>query len=332
MTDSVFIYYGELLRFVLDKVLPMKLFRNREHYKSYRLRILNVLACFANEAIKTTLWNYTTNVNIDEEDRSYINMKNEFYYDRIVITHAKKSYIGLQLRQEAHLFDPPKLDVKGVNFFKSTASESTSQFIYDDVLMGQLLRPKDGQIKLKKVIKTIQKFQDGMAESIERGDMGYLKRAIRVKSPDAYANPFSNGAYKAVYVWNKVMPDKDRIETPATVTLVKVNLQKREDCAKLEKWPKIYEKMLDLFDHDPEVGGSVDNDGKRTKIKGIKAIALPTEYDDVPDWVLSIIDTETLVADNMKLLTQLYRPLGMVPGTTRHNSNAITYYTNVVRI
>lgn len=334
-TDSVFVYYRPMYDFVIANVLPKKLKRkdvqNVEKERAHHIRILNVLACFVNEAIKTTLWNYTTNVNIEEEDRHYINMKNEFYYERIIITHAKKSYIGLQLRQESHLFDPPKLDVKGVNFFKSTASASTSDFIYKDILMDQLLRPKDGKIKLGRVIKTIQKFQDGMADAIEDGDMGYLKRSIRVKSPDAYANPLSNGSYKAVYVWNKVMPDKDRIEVPATVTLVKVNLQKREDCAKLEQWPDIYENMLELFDNDPEVGGTVV-DGKRTKVKGVKAIALPTEYDDVPEWVLAIIDTETLVADNMKLMTQLYRPLGMVPGSSRHNGNSMEYYTNVVRI
>ena len=89
--------------------------------------------------------------------------------------------------------------------------------------------------------------------------------------------------------------------------------------------------MLELFDNDPEVGGTVI-DGKRTKVKGVKAIALPTEYDEVPDWVLAIIDTETLVADNMKLMTQLYRPLGMVPGSSRHNGSSMEYYTNVVRI
>ena len=68
------------------------------------------------------------------------------------------------------------------------------------------------------------------------------------------------------------------------------------------------------------------------KGKGIKAIALPDTYDEVPDWLLAIIDTDTLVNDNMKLFSQLFRPLGMVPGTVNHSGTTLTYYTNIVRI
>lgn len=314
--------------------MPPKLFRDKEAFAQYRLRILNTLSCFTTSAITETLYHYLGVVNVAPEDRKYIKMKNEFYMDRVIITHAKKSYIGLQLRQEAHIFNPPKLDVKGVNFFKSTAAESTSEFIYQEILMGQLLRPEDGKLKLGRIMKTIHNFQDKMADEIKSGNVGYLKRSIRVKSADAYANPLSNGAYKAVYVWNKVSDDKDRIDLPATVTLVKVNLAKKSDVAALEQWPKLYKRMLQLFEDDPEIGivQDADDPDVKSKGKGIKAIAIPSDMDIVPDWLLAIIDVETLVGDNMKLLTQLYKPLGLTPGTSRHNGNSIVYYTNVVRI
>ena len=76
----------------------------------------------------------------------------------------------------------------------------------------------------------------------------------------------------------------------------------------------------------------IDADGKVKKGKGIKSIALPGDLDEVPDWVLAIIDTETLVADNMKLFVQVCRPLGMSKGTTSHNGSSVTYYTNIIRI
>ena len=85
-------------------------------------------------------------------------MKNEFYNEIVIVTYAMKSYIALQLRQEKDVFETPVLDVKGVNFFKSTSSENTTKFIYQDVLMDQLLRPKDGQIKLDRVWKTIYNY------------------------------------------------------------------------------------------------------------------------------------------------------------------------------
>ena len=42
-------------------------------------------------------------------------------------------YIALMARREAVVLSKPELDVKGVNFFKSTASKETTEFIYNNV-------------------------------------------------------------------------------------------------------------------------------------------------------------------------------------------------------
>lgn len=330
-TDSTFIAYGRIVQYMLENVLPYKLFKNEQEQRMYKIKAMNVLSCFASKAIATTLHNYLGYVNVAEEDRKYIKMKNEFYYERVVVTYAKKSYIGLMARQESHIYDKPKLDVKGVNFFKSTSTEATSEFIYDKVLMGEIMRPKDGKVSLQRTYKTIYQFQQDIQDKIRQGDIRFMKRSIKVKSPDAYASPYSNGAYKAVYVWNAVNDDKDRIELPATITQVKVILRNKKDLAPLAQWPEIYERMLDLFEHDPNIG-DVEVDGVLVKGKGIKSIAVPVEYDYIPDWLISIIDVETLVNDNMKLFTQLFNPLGLSSGTTSHNGSTMRYYTNIVRI
>ena len=331
-TDSNFLYLGELLNHLYQNVLPMKLFRTKADATAFKLRVLNTLCVLCSDSIRQRLNNYLGVVNVAEEDRKYIKMKNEFYYTRVIITFAKKSYVGLQVRQEQTIFKTPVLDVKGVNFFKSTASEDTSKFIYKDILMNQLLQPKDEKLSLRRTYREIYKFQEKITDEIAEGNMGYLKRSIKVKTPDAYANPLRIGQYKAVYVWNKIVPDSDRIKLPATVTLVKVVLRTKKDASRLENWPDIYDKVIHLFDTDPEIGDYIDDTGKSVKGKGIKAIALPDGMDDVPDWVLAIIDTETLVSDNMKLFTQLFKPLGLVKGSTTHNGASMTYYTNIVRI
>lgn len=320
----------------IEELLPKTLYANnkkgQKKYEMFRLRILNTLSCISSAGVHQTLWNYLGHCRVPEEDRKFINMKNEFHLSRLLITYAKKSYLGLRLRQESVMLNPPELDVKGVNFFKSTASKKTTNFIYDKILMDQLLQSEDGNIRTARIHRAIQEYQDNMVDEIKSGDMGYLKRSIKVKSPDAYKDPMRIGQYKAVYVWNQICKEKDRIELPATVTLVKVKLAKKSDCAPLDQWPDIYDKIMRLFETDIEIGGGVDSDGKRIAPKGIKAIALPTEMDEVPDWLLSIIDVETLIGDNMKLFTQLYRPLGLVCGETSHNGSSISYYTNVVKI
>lgn len=332
-TDSNFLYYGDLYRYLINNVLQGKLFRKKKDRDSYKMRVLNVLSNVSTVAITQRLWEYTGTANVAEEDRKWIKMKNEFYYTRVIVTFAKKSYVGLQARQEEVVFKEPKLDVKGVNFFKSTASEDTSKFIYQDVLMDQLLDPPSGKVSLRSTYKVINDFQNKMYDEIKNGALGYLKRSIRVKTPDGYANPMRIGQYKAVFVWNSIVPDKERIDLPATITLVKVLLRNKQDAAALEKWPDIYNKVIELFDTNEDIGDYTDPEtGKRKKGKGIKAIAMPSEYDEVPEWLLAIIDTETLVVDNMSLFTQLYRPLGMAKGTTSHNGSQVSYYTNIVRI
>lgn len=329
-TDSNFLYYGDMYRYLINEVLPTKLFRKKSDRENFKMRVLNVLSNFSTAAIMDRLWHYTGTANVAEENRRFINMKNEFYYTRVIVTFAKKSYVGLQKRQEAVIFKEPKLDVKGVNFFKSTASEDTSKFIYDEVLMNQLLDPPSGKVSLRSTYKAIYEFQQKMRDEIREGSVGYLKRSIRVKTPDGYANPMRIGQYKAVYVWNKIVPDKERIDLPATITLVKVKLRNKQDAAALENWPDIYHKVINLFDTNDEIGDYTDKEtGKVKKGKGIKAIAMPSELETVPDWLLAIIDVDALTEDNMKLFSQLYKPLGL-SASKRGTQNA--YYSNIVRI
>lgn len=332
-TDSNFINFGFLLDYIQEEIIPVRLKKDKPEVANARkMRILNTLAVLISTAVAKTLHHYLGKANVAEEDRPHINMKNEYYYSRVITTYAKKSYIALMMRQEAHMFDPPKLDVKGVNFFKSTASEKTSKFIYDKVLMEQLLLPKSGTPSLKDTYKTIYQFQRKITNEIAEGDMGYLKRSIKVKTEDGYSNPMQIGQYKAVYIWNSICKEKERINLPATVTLVKVKLRNKQDAAPLSSWPEIYERIMYLFDHDPNVGDYTEEDGTKKKGKGINTIALPEDYDEVPKWLLAIIDVETLVEDNMKLFTQLYRPLGMSQGSTSANGVSRKYYTNIVRI
>lgn len=318
----------------MEKVLPFKLHKKGKG-RVHKFRIMNTLACFANVAIKSTLYNYLGYVNVAEDDRQYIKMKNEFYYSRVIVTNAKKSYIALMERQEAHIYPKPKIDVKGVSFFKSTASEKTSRFIYDELLWNQLLQPKDGVLSLKRTYRTIIDFQRKIADDIRSGDMGFLKRSIRVKSPDAYANPMRISQYKAVYVWNSVNGDTEQIKLPDTVTIAKVVLKNKKDVAALAPWPEIYDRMMRLFETDPVIGDHlVKKNGKERMVKGsgVNAIALPNEYDEVPDWVLAILDVDTLVNENMRLMSQIHLALGFSGATTTHNKNQMKYYTNIVRL
>lgn len=336
-TDSTMINYGPMLKFVKEKVLPIRLTKDKKKSDVYDMKILNTLSTFASKAIATTLWNYLGYVNVAEEDRPRIKMKNEFYYLRMIVTFAKKSYIALMSRREAVVLEKPELDVKGVNFFKSTASKETTDFIYEEMLMNQLLQPKSGEINLREVYKTVHNFQSHITDEIKRGNMGFLKRSIKVKSADAYANPLRINQYAACYVWNYLYPEEGSISLPNIVTLVKVKLQNKKDAAALAPWPDIYDKIIRLFDTNEDIGDHyvydpVKKQDKLVKGRGINAIALPPDAEEIPDWMLAIIDVETLTNDNMRLFNQLMKPLGFVPGKVSHRGATQEYFTNRIRV
>ena len=334
-----FVYYGELLDYINKYVLNPRLFKKKQDQADYKLKVLNTLAVFAGTCLPATLWNYTGYVHVAEEDRKWIKAKNELALSRILITYAKKSYLSWQVRQEAVVFDHGKLDAKGVSFFKSTSTEKTTNFIYDDILRDQIFEPKDGKVSLQRIYKAIYDYQQQMQDAIRHGDLGYLKRSIKVKSRDAYADPMRINAYKSAYVWNKLNDDKDHIDLPATVTIAKVVLKTKKDCAALEQWPKIYNRTIKLFEEDPAIGDHEEkvfkNGEWKTKMvrgKGINSIAIPGELDDVPEWLLAIIDVDTIAQENARLFEQIMKPLGFHGGKVNVSGSNSKYYTNIVRL
>lgn len=338
-TDSLFCIMGGVAYKIEDTILPRRLYRkgDKDKKKYYHLAVINVLSCLCSAMIRQTLDHYLDKVHVAKEDQGFINMKNEFHYARLIVTYAKKSYIGLLLRQESHVFEKPKLDVKGISFFKSTASKETSAFIYDKILINRLLDPPEGRISLQDTYRDIIKFQDGISENIQNGDMGFMK-PVKVKSPDAYANPMRIGAYKGAYAWNYIVGEQGpKVTFPAIGTQVKVTLRNKQDAAKLEPWPNIYRRVIDLFDRDPEFGDiqTIDPKTGKEKVvkgKGVNSLVLPEDMDEIPDWVLAIVNTETIVNDNMQLFAQLMRPLGLSRGSSSKNGTKTKYYTNIIRI
>ncbi len=329
-TDSNFLYLGDIIRYVMTKLLPIKLFRSRKDRKAYCIKLVNIFCVLASSAVKETLYNYLDMVNVEDEFKDKINMKNEYYLETVGVTFAKKSYFGILTRQEGFIFPEPKLDVKGVNFFKSTSTEKTTKFIYDEILMKRIFNSSDGKIYIKKIVRKIKQYEDTMYNEIKNGDMGYFKKAVKVKSADAYVDPMKISAYKATYVWNVLCDENEQIALPAVTTSVKVNIKSMKDLASLEKYPDIFDKFVYLLEKDKNLQ-RVDSKGK-SKFIGIKSIALPYGTNKVPDWLLEIIDVETIISDNMKLFTQLYRPLGFKPGSNPYNGSQVKYYTNIIKL
>ena len=106
----------------------------------------------------------------------------------------------------------------------------------------------------------------------------------------SYDDPLRIQGIKASIVWNELRTgDLDIIDLDSRnhIEVAKIDLD-HNTVEKLKGYPEIYEKAKALLDM-PEF----QKDGK------IKAIAIPTT-EDVPDWVIEVVNINELVTDNIK--------------------------------
>lgn len=342
-TDSTILYIGNLIEFIKRKVADTRLFRTREQVNSYDNKIMNIIVTWLDKSIDTTIDFYLGKLNVDNSEKR-VKMKNEFAFGMVIVTNAKKSYISSVLRKEGVVYTKPKLDLKGVSFFKSSSTPKTTKFIVEEILEKRLLFNKKGKIDLFDIKKAIEGYKASMRDDIINGDLSYHKRSIKVKSADGYKDAMSIPQYRGVHVWNMLNPD-DIVELPATITLLKVKLYKKKDLAVLEDYPEIYESLSKFFDEEGErlvkvatslsKGSLTERDIENIKKNvSLTSIAMPNTLDAIPEWLLAILDVEIIVSNNMSLFDQLYKPLSLGSVDVKHNSSNknMTYYTNIIRI
>lgn len=259
------------------------------------------------------LEDYCKKANIPEEYAPRLNMKNEFLYLRMILTNKKKSYCGLVRLREGNELIPEKLDIKGIQIIKSTCPplakdyfmKLTREILYSDPISGSM------------VLKRVKEFARYIESSLLAGEKKFLN-PLSVKEPEAYDKPFSNQGIRGVYVWNLIYPDKE-ISLPDKLTIVKVKLDKKDQIDILAKrFPDIYHKL---------VKGVYDNPSCSFGPKGISVVAIPSQVDTVPEWIIPFIDKDKIINDNISKFHMIMESLGIKLMDTRANN---PHVTNVV--
>jgi hypothetical protein len=205
-----------------------------------------MIANILSDIIADTLDNYGLHSNIDDDHRWRYRMKNEFMFDKLIIAKTKKRYLSKIVLREGNLMNPPKYDIKGFDFRKST----TSEFVEDrfvKIIKKNLLNVKD--INLEGLLKDLNKFKKEIIESVSNGEIDYLTNG-NAKEIEAYKNPESEQSIRGVLAWNILNPD-NMIELPSKVKLLKLNIFVPEDIDNLKKIDEEkYQLIHDKIFHD----------------------------------------------------------------------------------
>lgn len=215
-------------------------------------------------------------------------LKNEYLFRRALLTTGQKNYASIQEIQEGNIIpESERFDIKGIQaLIKASTADSTKKalqkILYEDIMMADTI----DQIT---VIKHLAMVEKRIIDSILSGSKEFYK-PVNIKSMNAYPDPLSQQGIKASIAWNT-------LKTDDIITVIDLNQRNHIDIAKVDLNYKTVEKLRNYPDVYNNALKLLAMDGF-AKNKECTSVAIPMG-EEVPEWLLTIIDTNTIVIDSI---------------------------------
>ena len=305
--------------FAADKLIEMK--HALKPFTVYpednvRYSLINIMAFVLDVLVNDYMERYTkSNFSYNPENhKCRIIAKNEFLFQRVLMTQVKKNYASIQEIQEGNIVPYNKqLDIKGIaSMAKSSMAESTREAL-KEILLEDILRST--KIDQFRIIKHIAVLEKKITDSIDHGSKEFYK-PLTIKSQNTYENPMRIQGIKASVVWNSIKPEDDglpkiNLEERNAIDVAKINCNKVTVENLKDKYPEVYEKAVKLL-AEPDFKGS------------ITSIAIPLDV-KVPDWVIEMIDYKSIVNDNISGF--VFPSVGI-----KMTDKSAVNYTNIIQL
>ncbi|WCS68275.1 hypothetical protein Goe21_01650 [Bacillus phage vB_BsuM-Goe21] len=277
-TDSNFLMLDPFYKYLKENYPD-----NVDETDEGKVSVVNIASYLLAKVIENVYWKMTSELNIPSEKRPIINMKNEFFYKRLMLTRNKKSYAGKLIMQEGRMFEKPKLDIKGLAIRKVSVNKNVRDY-FTDMLDENIL--SSDKIDLSKVFGNFVHLQNEIANSLMNGEITYTLPS-KANEIESYANPYAMQSIRGTIIWNELFPDNE-IVLPTKVNLIKLTTESLNDLA--GKIP------MDVYKTIKETIYDNENLSKY----GFTILCLPKSIKKLPEWVTPFIDIETMVNDHIK--------------------------------
>lgn len=316
-TDSNIITIHDLMKVFTQYMEPVKdivLYSKSKGSKvdeGRRLKAMNTVAYIMTELITRALDKFKVDTNAEAHPFGSYQMKNEFGMTALLLASGKKRYLNSIILREGEYMTTPKRDIKGFDFKKVSFGPKYVRKHIEDTLFDHIVTDK---VDIQETLRKMLKLEDKIRGEVKSGNKDFLTES-KVNTIDSYDDPMKSGSFKASYIWNSLYPDKE-ITFPNSIHTVKVTVKSAKDLASIAlDYREEFEKMVEVL-KDPKL---------RT---GITQIAIPLE-EEVPDWILAIMDVETMVNKNMSLVTPILEEIGVRPV---YRKKSDPYLSNIVSI
>lgn len=316
-TDSNVINIAQWTGFIEDHVYPVT--KNTLPEEDKKFISVNMLAYMITQMLQELLAYYCKSCNVLDEYAKKINMKNELYFPKILLSKVKKRYIAQIRLREGKLIDPPKQEIKGHDFKKAGTSESTEEKL-KAIIQECILVPKVDPVDVSRMNTMLFQFENEIRESLRKGERKYLNR-MNCKQPIAYDEKtrMSQGAVLGVLLWDTLNPN-NVLTLPDKLDMIHINIPNLEALEPIrEKFPKIYERMDKYIFNGPipELA------------KGLRYLALPNNTDPIPEWVLDFVDINKIVSKNIGTFKPVTEALNF---HTLQASQETEFFSNIIDI
>ena len=315
-TDSTFINLHPWMQWVEE---------NCEHDmedENKRLTAMNVMVYLLRLMNDWQMWALMTNLGVPEAKRKLINFKSEFVISRMVITGGKKHYTALLRFQEGARIVGDKVELKGLAMKKTTVAKSTGKFFEKSIEDRVLRSPEVDRVGL---IRDIVSLENRIRDSMASGKAEYSSPAVLGRMSE-YANMYSMPVVRGTIAWNCVevnnpIREGDRVNT----FRLRVGTDAAMLVAEMEKFPEgselreaLARLMTEFFGHEAHEDLSKN---------GLNWIAVPKDVPQLPEWILDLIDKESVLQAN----TSVVHPILDAVGIRVIERPEPASYSNVIR-
>ena len=287
-----------------------------------RFTLINIMCYILSTIINLYMIDFTKQSGSYRGDSACrINMKNEFYMTRILLS-GRKHYASLQMLQEGNYLGGV-LDCKGIDCLQKSTSPPDTKERLRRILMEDIL--KADTIDQIKIIKDIALLEQHIYDDLKAGSRRYYK-PVTIKAISAYNDASKIQGIKATIAYNYIkapeMPAIDLTDrNPIDVIKLNVNQYTLETIK--DEYPGQYSRILELLDINNEeiLEGIKVKDWFKGKLD---AVALPKDV-TVPGWIIKLINFEDIISDNLSGF-----PISAV-GISQMDSKKPNY-TNIIRL
>lgn len=293
-TDSNIINADLFVNFVRKHIFPGESFGRSSLYND--MILVNTLASIVSTCVEKMLDFYGRCHRMNKEARAELAMKNEFLFRRFFIMKTKKRYAASIALREGNIMMPFKLEIKGMDFIKAGVSEVVKKR-FTKMLETHILYSEE--LELHELMKDLKKFENEILHDLKTGGINYLKPQM-YKAEGAYksikdengrvigSKAWSLPVFRGSAVWNELYPDKkinslDRVKIIKLITTSDSNLSIIKS-----KYPKEYQMVIDKI---------YNSNNEEIRKAGLKVICIPSSVKKIPEWIIPLIDFDTIISD-----------------------------------